>query len=147
MSRSLLTAACLALLLPPVVFSRVAPDQDLNATRSIAESQHEIVMILIRKKEFDEAGKEAAKIFKMDWSEDKEPLLLKELLGLADKFLENKRPDIALKLLTENMGAFRQGKSEAAIWKEKGYLLKGMGKDDEALECFRQAQRLEKKVP
>jgi len=117
---------------------------DLNKTRSVAESQHEIVMILIRKKEFDKAAEEANKIFKMKWPDDQEPVLLKELKGLADQFHLNQQSALAVRLLETNISIFKTVKSKAAIWKEKGYLLEKMGQHDKALDCFREAQRLEK---
>jgi tetratricopeptide (TPR) repeat protein len=120
---------------------------DLGKTRSVAESQHEIVMILIRKKEFDKAAEEANKIFQMKWPEDQEPVLSKELIGFADEFHKDKQSALAVHLLETNLSMFKTVKSKAAIWKEKGYLLEKMGKHDEALDCFREAQRLEKMGP
>jgi hypothetical protein len=54
--------------------------QDLARTRSIAESQHEIVILLIQKKEYDRALEEADKIFNMQWPDDQEPTLLSALI-------------------------------------------------------------------
>jgi len=116
---------------------------DLGQTRSVAEAQHEIVVILIKKKEFAKAAEEANKIFKMKWPDGEEPVLLKELLGFSDEFRHNKQHEIALRLLDSNMNAFKAPRHKAAIWKDKGYIYKEMGQPDKALECFREAQRLE----
>jgi tetratricopeptide (TPR) repeat protein len=117
---------------------------DLNKTRSVAESQHEIVMILIRKKEFDKAAEEANKIFQMKWPEDQEPVLLKELINFAGRFHKDKQSALAVHLLETNLSMFKTVKSKVAIWKEKGYLLEATGQHDKALDCFREAQHLEK---
>ena len=121
-----------------------AQSGDLSKTRSVAESQHEIVMILIRKKEFDKAAEEANKIFQMKWPADWEPVLLKELRDFSGQFEKDRQYAVAVHLLETNLGMFKTTKSKAAIWKEKGYLLEKMGKHDEALDCFREALRLEK---
>jgi hypothetical protein len=121
-----------------------APTGELGKTLSKAEAQHEIVMLLIRKKEFDKARIEAGKIFQMHWPVDKEPLLLKELLMLSEQFVRNEQPECGLKLLDENVKAFRTTESQVAIWKEKGYIYKILKENDKALDCFREARRLEK---
>jgi hypothetical protein len=122
---------------------RPSPGAELGRIRSMAEAQHEIVMLLIRKKEYSQAAAEAGKIFAMNWPLDQEPVLLKELLFLSDQFVHNGQPKIGLQLLEDNSKAFRTAPSKASIWKEKGYLHKLLKDDDKALECFREARRLE----
>lgn len=116
----------------------------LGKTRSQAESQHEIVLLLIKKQEFSQALAEANKIFEMKWPADQEPTLLKELLLLSNSFLHAQQAATGIRLLETNSKSFKSSSSQAAIWKEKGYLYKTLGENDKALECFRQAQRLEK---
>jgi tetratricopeptide (TPR) repeat protein len=129
----------------PVAAARQAesPAAALGKIRSKAETQHEIVVLLIRKKEFDQANLEAAKIFDMSWPANEEPTLLKELQLLSKTFEEVGQPSMAMKLLDSNSRAFKSVKSQVWIWKEKGYLYKSMNQNDKALECFRTAQRLE----
>jgi tetratricopeptide (TPR) repeat protein len=122
-------------------------DAGLAKNLSMAESQHEIVMILLKKKEFTQAAAEADKIFQMDWPPKEEPRLLQELIGLSGQFLKYEQPALALQLLEKNGPSFKALRSQVAVWKERGYLLKSMGQDDRALECFRKAQELEKKAP
>jgi tetratricopeptide (TPR) repeat protein len=121
-----------------------APSAQLGRTRSQAESQHEIVVLLIKKKEFTQALTEANKIFDMRWPADQEPTFLKSLLLLSKEFLHAQQAPFGIKLLETNLRSFKNPASQAAIWKEKGYLYKNQGENDKALECFRQAQRLEK---
>ncbi len=147
--RKSLTGAILAMAMIPFPRGLGAQDTDLKKTRSIAESQHEIVMILIRKKEFARALEEANKIFEMKWPDDHESMLVKELLDLADQFLHEQQPATGLSLLETNLNRFKSARSKADIWKEMGYLNDKLGRSDKALNCFREAQRLEKiaKIP
>jgi tetratricopeptide (TPR) repeat protein len=135
----------------PVAAAAARPQSDspaagLGKIRSMAESQHEIVMLLIRKKDFTQAAAEATKIFDMRWPVDQEPLLLKELLYLSNQFTQNGQPAVALDFLKANAKAFRTSQSRIAILKEQGYLHKTLNQNDKAIDCFREAQRLEKQV-
>ncbi len=117
---------------------------DLGKVKSIAESQHEIVILLLDKNDFANALAEANKIFAMGWPEDQEPILLKELLYLSDKFMHKEQVSLGVQLLDTNQRMFKKASSQAAIWKEKGYLYKKMNQTDRALDCFREAQRLDR---
>ena len=118
--------------------------QSLQKTRSVAEAQHEIAVLLIAKKDYAKAVDEAAKIFKMSWPPDQESVLLKDLLYFADEFLHSGQPASGLALIDKAAGSFKSAASRIAILKEKGYLHKEMNERDKALECFREAQRIEK---
>ena len=119
---------------------------DLSRMRSIAEAQHEIVMILIKKGDFAGAVEEAGKIFQMNWPEDQEPVLLKELLAFSGQFRQKSQPALALRLLEANLVFFKTDRSKAAIWKDRGYINESIGEHDKAIQCFREAQRLEGKT-
>jgi hypothetical protein len=118
----------------------------LGNTKRIAASQHEYVMLLIKRKEFDQAEKEACKIFSMQWPDSQESLLLTELLSLSDQFLRNGQSSISLHLIDHNAKAFKQIVSQIAILKERGFIYKSINQDDKALEYFRKAQELEDKT-
>ncbi len=123
-------------------------ETDLSQTRKIAEAQHDIVVILIKKKEFDRAALEANKIFDMNWPEDQAAVLKDELLRFSDLFRHYRQPEIALRLLDTHMCMFKSKKMQAEVLKDKAYLLEGMGRHDQALDCFRDAKRLlEEKEP
>jgi tetratricopeptide (TPR) repeat protein len=115
----------------------------LGKTKSMAEAQHEIVLLLMKKQEYDKAMVEACKIFEMRWPGDQEPLLLKELLTLADQFLSQGQAQLGLKLIERNFKHFKKTVSQAAIFKEMGYLYKSLKQDDKAIESFRKARDLE----
>lgn len=137
----------LACLLCSVAIYAQAPketDPSLSRIKSMAESQHEIVVLLLEKKQFNEAEAEAGKIFELKWPTDQEPLLLTELKKLAGLFLHQSQQLMAIRLLDDNIKSFKLDSSRAAIWKEKGYLYKSIKENDKALDCFREARRLEK---
>lgn len=122
-------------------------DPALTQLRSMAEAQHEIVMLLIRKKEFAQAAAEANKIFQMRWPADQESLLVKELLGISNQFQQYGQETLALQLLNDNQSVFKSRKSLVDIYKEMGYLSKRLGRDDEALDYFKRARELESSSP
>jgi tetratricopeptide (TPR) repeat protein len=115
----------------------------LGKTKSMAETQHEIVILLIRKKEYEKAVTEANKIFDMKWPENQEPLLLKELLLLSDQFLRQGQAPLGLHLINRNSKCFKRNPSQVAIFKEKGYLYKALNQNDKALDCFQKARNLQ----
>jgi tetratricopeptide (TPR) repeat protein len=147
LGKRLLAGAILALALPLAEPRLGAQDADLSKIRSIAAAQHEIVVTLIGKREFAKAAEEANKIFQLKWPADQEPVLLEELLRFSDQFRHNSQPAVALRLLEGNMGFFKANKSKVAIWKDMGYLLQGIGQADKAIECFKEAIRLEENPP
>jgi len=146
-----LTAGALALMLVAGIapyFPKAYGHQEgsaLGRTKSMAGSQHEIVMLLIKKGEYEKAAAEADKIFAMKWPDDQEALLLSELLLLSNQFVCSNQPAISLKLIEKNSRCFKQTRSRIAILKEKGYVYKKMGQDDKAIDYFRQARELEDK--
>jgi tetratricopeptide (TPR) repeat protein len=115
----------------------------LGKTKSIAETQHEIVILLIRQKEFQKALTEANKIFEMKWPDDQEPILLKALLTISGEFLRQGQAAFGLQAIDGNSKFFKRIPSQVALWKEKGYLYKSMNQSERAIDCFRKAQELE----
>ena len=115
----------------------------LGKMKSIAEAQHEIVLLLIKKQEYDKAAAEADKIFDLNWPGDQEPLLLKELLNLAEAFLQQGQAPMGLKLIERNSRHFKMTSSQTAVLKEMGYLCKSLKQDDKAIEYFKKARDLE----
>ncbi len=149
--RILFAGAFLTALLAPMTCAAArfetqagAVSPEVKKLRSYAESQHEIVLILIHKKEFTQALGEANKIFELNWPASQEGTVRKELLFIADQFLHADQAQLGVRLIDANLKMFKNNADRAAILKEKGYLHKAMGQGDKALDCFREAQRLEK---
>jgi tetratricopeptide (TPR) repeat protein len=131
--------------LMPSVGPQSYSKESLSRTKSRAETQHEIVMLLLEKKEYEKAEMEANKIFDMAWPESQEPLLLKELLILSDQFLRQGQALIGLQMIEKNSKRFKNNSSQIEILKAEGYLYKSLRQNDRALDCFRKAQELEQK--
>lgn len=144
-SAGILMLAFFAAALPitPLPAFQADTTASLGKMKSIAEAQHEIVLLLIRKQEYDKAAAEANKIFDMKWPADQEPLLLKELLNLADAFLQQNQAPLGLRLVERNSRLFKKASSQAAIFKEMGYLYKSLNQNDKAYEFFKKARDLE----
>jgi hypothetical protein len=136
------------LLWGPISFTAISasrPDSgNGEKIRSMAESQHEIVVALLKKKEYENAAAEANKIFDMKWPESQEPLILKELLNLSDLFLRHGQAQLGLQLVNRNSKCCKQNSSQVEILKQTGYLYKSLNQNDKYLECFRKARELEK---
>jgi tetratricopeptide (TPR) repeat protein len=115
----------------------------LEKTKSMAEAQHEIVVILVKKKDYEKAAAEANKIFDMKWPDDQEPLLVKEMRNLTELFLNAGQAPLSLKLIERNYARFKKRSSQAALLKETGYIYKSLGQDDKAIDYFRKARDLE----
>jgi len=129
----------------PAFSNQVASPAGLDRTKSKAATQHEIVMLLIRKGEYARALTEANKIFDMKWPDDQEQLLLKELLNFTDQFRVHHQAPLGLDLIDKNSKCFKTRSSQIAILNEKGYLYKCMNQPDKALEFFEKASKLDNK--
>jgi tetratricopeptide (TPR) repeat protein len=129
----------------PLIGNQLDSPGALGKTKSMAETQHEIVMLLIKQKEFQKAVVEANKIFEMKWPDAQEPLLLKELLFLSDQFLKQGQALLGLQVIEKSSKCFKSPTSQIALWKEKGYLYKGMNQNEKAMDCFIKARELEGK--
>ncbi len=134
--------ACMASVAPLSAF-QADGSASLGKMKSMAEAQHEIVILLIKKQEYAKAAAEANKIFEMKWPSDQEPLLLKELLNLADAFRQQGQAALGLQLVERNSNYFKRVTSQASICKEMGYLHKSLNQDDKAIEYFKKARDLE----
>jgi tetratricopeptide (TPR) repeat protein len=115
----------------------------LGKLKSMAEAQHEIVMLLIKKKEFEKAIAEANKIFDMKWPNDQEPLLLEEMLNLTKQLHQQGQALLGVNLIERNLKIFKRKSSQAALLKEQGYLHKSLDQNDKALDCFKKARDIE----
>lgn len=113
-------------------------------TRRVAETQHEIIMMLIKNRKFGEVLPECKKIFSLDFPLDHEHLLVEEAQILTDSLVHLKETDLAHQVLDEALKAVHSNKSRAAIYKEKAFVYSKQGRDKEAMELFEKALKLEK---
>lgn len=113
--------------------------------RSVAETQHEIIMLLIEKKQFEQIPAEAEKIFQLEVPEAHENLLVREAQILTDALLHLEKTAIAHQVLDIAIKCVRTDRVRARLFREKAYLFKKEGKSEEALRYFEESLALEKK--
>jgi hypothetical protein len=101
-------------------------------------------MLLIEKGEFEKVPQAADEIFRLDFPEDKEPLLLQEVEILVDALVHHKQIAVAHQIVDSAFKCAVSTKSKAQLHREKGYLFKKEGKTEEALRSFERSKELEK---
>ncbi|MFQ5928666.1 MAG: hypothetical protein ACE5MK_03140 [Acidobacteriota bacterium] len=138
--------ALLFLLLYPQTTSKTE-QENWEQIRSIAEAQHEIVMLLIKKTQFDKVLEASKKIFSLNFPYDQEHLFVKEGQIVADALIHHKQYELAHDVLDAALKAVISSKSKASLYKEKAYLCTKEGEDDEAMKLFEKALELEKSSP
>ena len=122
-------------------------DTDWEQTRRIAETQHEIVMLLIKNNEFDRVLEASTNIFSLNFPQHQEPLLVKEGQILADALSGRRQFLLAHRILDAALKAVASRKSKALLYKEKAYLCNKEGEDAKAMEFFEKALELERLSP
>ena len=121
----------------------LAEEGEWDQTRRIAEAQHEIVLLLIRDKAFDKVLDGCKKIFSLSFPRDREHLLVKSVTVFADSLVRQEQLGLARKVLDAALRAVRFKPAKATLYKEKGYISKVEGKDQEALDFFEEAVKLD----
>jgi hypothetical protein len=112
--------------------------------RKIALAQHEIVMLLIEKKEFEKVPDAAREIFTLPFPPDQEHRVVKEAELLSDALQHHGQFEVAHLMLDMAMNCVSTTKAQAQLHREKAFLLKKEGKTDEAMEAFQKSVELEK---
>ncbi len=127
----------------PAVF---ITQQNWEETRVIAETQHEIVLLLIEKEEFDKVPEAARQIFSLHFPKQQEPRVVKEAELLTSALLHHNQVRIAHQILDDALNAVTTPGAKAALHKEKGYIYKKEGKTDDAMREFKIGLELEKQI-
>ena len=121
-----------------------ATQDNWEEVRVIAETQHEIVLLLIQKEEFDKVPQAAREIFKLHFPPDQEHRIVKEAQILTSALLHHNRTDIAHQIVSDAMRCVRQPQSKAELHKEQAFIYQQEGKNDDALREFEESLKLEK---
>ena len=137
----------LALLLLLGPQTNMIDSQGWERTRSIAEAQHEIVMLLINGKEFDKVLNASQEIFSLSFPYNQEPLFVTEGRILATALSDLQQYELAQALLDQALESVSSNRSKALLYKEKAYQRTKEGKNDDAMEFFEKALELEKSAP
>ncbi len=86
-------------------------------------------------------------IFSLSFPYAQEPLFVTEGRILAAALSELQQYELAQALLDQALEAVNSNRSKALLYKEKAYLCKKSGKDEEAMKFFEKALELEKSAP
>ncbi|MFQ5738947.1 MAG: hypothetical protein ACE5JX_08015 [Acidobacteriota bacterium] len=113
--------------------------------RSIAESQHEILMLLIKNQQYGRVLAESKKVFSMSFPAKHQHLLVQEAKEISHALLHQKQHQLAHEVLNQGLESVTEPDLQAELYKEKAYLFKKMGEDDHAMSCFKKSVELEQK--
>ncbi len=127
--------------------ANIVDSQGWERSRSVAEAQHEIVMLLIKGKEFDKVLRASQEIFSLRFPYNQEHLFVTEGQILSGALYDHQQYELAQALLDQALRAVNSNNSKALLYKEKAYLCKQEGKNDEAMEFFEKAVELTKTAP
>jgi len=127
--------------------ANIVDSQSWERSRSVAEAQHEIVMLLIKGKEFDRVLSASQEIFSLSFPYTQEHLFVTEGRILSSALYDQQQYGLAQALLDQALQAVNSNSSKAVLFKEKAFLCNKEGKDDEAMEFFEKAVELTKSAP
>ena len=119
-----------------------AAQDNWEEIRPIAEAQHEIVLLLIERQEFDKVPGAAREIFNLGFPEDQEHRLVKEAEILTNALLHHNQTHIAHQVLDEALLCVKTRGARAKLHREKAYVYKKEGKTDEAMREFERSVAL-----
>ena len=151
----LLSLLTLGLLIPPSVPTAMAAplqrvvavepgDQEVEQMRSIAESQFEIVKILIKQGRFDRVLPEMKKIYDLNLPEKYEQATAESASLAANLLLERRQFELALQILDTAFGHMRRNDNRAALLKVMAFVYKSEGNLEKAMELLTRAIELER---
>jgi len=116
---------------------------DWEKTRSIAEAQHEIVMLLIKNKQYDKVLPASKKILTLNFPLNREHQLVDHARLASSALGEQGNYTLAHQLLDEALKAVHNKKSKATLFKEKALLCSKNGQDGQAMKFLEEAVKLE----
>lgn len=137
--------ATLVVFLP--LYRSVAAQDTWDQTRSIAESQYEIVRLHIKNKEFDKVMPACRKLFSLDFPKNHLDKLVDSAKKVVDVLLHHHQYAIAHQVLDEALRGVQSNKWKASLYKEKAYICIKERKDSEAMKFWEKAIELEKPTP
>ncbi|MFB3904675.1 MAG: hypothetical protein ACE15E_14590 [Acidobacteriota bacterium] len=131
------------LLMMSFSLSWLMAQDDWEKTRSIAEAQHEIVMLLIKNKQYDKVLAASKKIFALNFPPSREYQLVDHARLASASLIEQKNYTLAHQLLDEALKSVHTKKSKATLYKEKALICSKTGQDGQAMKFLEEAVRLE----
>lgn len=124
-------------------FGQQKRDSSWDDVRKAAEAQHEIIVLSIKLNNFNQVLPEIRKVLALKFPQEHESKLSREIDLISDELMHRNQFEIAYKILDEGMVPLRVNSNKATLLKRKAYILKKQGRDEEALQCLKQAVALE----
>ena len=121
-----------------------SPADTLKEKKAIAQTQHELMVMLIQKGEYSRIPDELQKVLDLNFSGPYEKYVTDEILILSNLLSRKKQPEMCLKVLDMGLANLKETGSRARLYKEKGAIYKLMNQPDKALEMFQKGLELEK---
>jgi hypothetical protein len=122
------------------------PSPEVKKKLKIAGMQHDLILDLIAKQDFDSIEPEWKIVLDIKLGAEFEDPVAKSLVTISYNLLDAKRPALALKLIDESLlAAPFSNKSKSDIFACKAALYRALGDLDSAIKTMRQARELEGK--
>ena len=110
---------------------------------AIAQAQHDMLVLLIDKGEYDKVPAEFQKILDLRFTGADEQKVVSEVLILSDLLVRKSQAKVSLRLVDMGLGSLKEKDSLVKLYKEKGFLYKTMGQPEKAMEMFEKVKALE----
>ncbi len=142
--RSIMIFAALLLCLALGGRALADPTDKAAADRmAIAQAQHDMMVLLIDKGEYDKVPPALQKILDLHFAGADEQKVVSEILILSDLLVKKDQAKVSLRLVDMGLGTLKEKDSLAKLYKEKGFLYKTLGQPDKAMEMFEKVKDLE----
>jgi tetratricopeptide (TPR) repeat protein len=120
--------------------------QDVKQALSIAETEHEIIRLLIKQGQFERVLPEMNKIFQLDLPIKYEVYVAQSASLIAEMLVEKNQFLIAHQVLNQAIKNMKKLENQAALYKIQAFVFKSEGNNESALECLQRAIELEKQA-
>ncbi len=136
---------CLVNYSPAAAGDSAAVDARTVKQLSIAETQHEIIQLLIQKGEYDKAITELQVILDLNLPVAFEEAIFKEIVIVTKKLYESGQKEHAYEVLELGFNSLKTMDFRARVLNVKAGLLKRDGRLDEAIQTYKQEVELREK--
>ena len=128
--------------LAPVRGVSAAANPAENAKLATAATHYEIAQLKLESGEYDAVVAEIRKIVDLDFSAENEGVLTLSVLNLSEELLNADRHGLARNAVDATLKAADQQENQFMLLMFKARVFRDEGKIDEALETYREAQKL-----
>lgn len=136
--KMLVIMICCSALLAPLLGDERSPDEK----KAIARSQHEMLMLLIEKGEYQRVPEELQIILDLRFEGKYEKYVTDEIVILSTQLSQKQQYELCHRILDMGLGVLQEKESLARLYKEKGAVYKLTGDSEKALEMFKKSVEL-----